>query len=266
MSKTDSKVDSATADTPEQDTQKANNLPEKDGKTDEIANLQEQLKGKDRGFNKMRDQYESELNSVKQELSSFKQKFDTIEQEKNEVKIPEEPKVPYNYNLADADDPNSETSRYLRDKQAYDDARIRRAEQKANMVEDKFNQTEMQRKQDELNARARQNVTSAIMGLGKSEQEANTIVEYYYSPESLSPESLLRGYEANHPKNDRGAEIDKRSERSKTPPPVAIGGGHHQDALSETDMKEAARMNVTASTYLALKEKKKEIRERNKKR
>lgn len=266
MSEMDSTMDSVTADTQEQDTQEATNLPEQDGKTDEIANLQEQLKSKDRGFNKMKERYESEIGSMKQQIDEFSKKFDAIEQKESEVKIPDEPKVPYNYNLADADDPNSETSKYLRDKQAYDDARIRRAEQKALSVEEKFNKTQMAQKQEELNARARQQVIQSFEGLGRAAEEAQKIVEYYYSPESLTPEALLRGYDANHPKKDRGAEIDQRRKRSETPAPVAVGGGQHTDSLSEADMREAAKMNVTASTYIALKEKRKKVREANKKR
>ena len=246
-------------------------LQYKDGSTpeDKVAVLEKRMKDKDSYFgkklNETETKYQQQISELSSQLSEVGEVISSLKAEKE--KLPEKPVLPNEFSLEDGLDPDSQSAKYLKDLDNYNQAVFEKQDKKIQNISSRFEKEEMAKKQAELNRQAREQVVSQYLELGVNETDAERYYRFLTSKDSLSPENTLKYAKMMLDAHDRGAEIDKRQMRANTPPPVAVGGGQHQETLSDVDKVKMRQMNITdESTYLYLKEKQKKINELKNKR
>lgn len=222
---------------------------------------------KDKGYEKMKKRMDSEVEGLKLKLTEYEEKLKSFEVQKVEASKPVKPTMPPNFNMDDVVDSESVSAKYLRDLTAYERAveqsKLDEALNISRELKTQYDQTQSQLEQTrQIEAQFNQAVQS-IMEEGQPEPKAREIAQFFFKPESKDPRNLIKYYNAIQ-SPDRGLEIEKRAERGKIPSPASLGGGDHQDVLTDADKAEAESMNVSLETFAHLKRKRMEREKRKK--
>lgn len=223
------------------------------GTPDKMAEFEQRLKDmeaqKDRGFQKFKFEKESEIKEMRSKyedtISQLSTKLSDIE--KRMEKPLEKPVLDLSEDLP------PEVIRYLKDTNDYHEKRISQATEYAKSVEERINKRDMESHQAELNRQAKEQTLKGLVDAGATEDEARKYMQFFFSPESVTPEALVKMGRAwySNPNSDN---FDRRKEQSKyATPPV---GATTSESLTDRDRANMQKLNIQdPKIYLELKEK-----------